>query len=71
MQQHISAAVDMKIQTLILEEENPKVKASELLKTGELSVESLPAECHMIHRCKHRYNITLCLYCKSGVSVKK
>jgi len=42
MQQHISVAVDMKIQTLRIEEENLKVKASELLKTGELSVETLP-----------------------------
>jgi len=42
MQQHVSAAVDMKIQTLRIEDENLKMKASELLKTRELSVETLP-----------------------------
>jgi hypothetical protein len=34
MQQHVSAAVDMKIQTLRTEDENLKVKASKLLKIG-------------------------------------
>jgi hypothetical protein len=41
MEQHISVAVDMKVQTLRVEEEILKKKASELLKTGELSVETL------------------------------
>jgi len=41
MREQISAAVEMKIQTLRKEEEDLKMKAGELLKTGELSAESL------------------------------
>ena len=41
MPEHISAAVDVKIQTLRGEEQELKAKAGELLKTGELSAESL------------------------------
>jgi hypothetical protein len=28
------------------------------------------ADCHVVQRRKNRYNITLCLCCKSGVCVK-
>lgn len=41
MQEQISMAVAMKIQALRIEEGNLKVKAGELLKTGELSAEAL------------------------------
>ena len=41
MDQHISAAIDMKIQALRIEEENLKVKTSELLKTADFSFETL------------------------------
>jgi hypothetical protein len=41
MQQQISAAVEMKIQTLRIQEENLKLQAGELLKSGEFSVETL------------------------------
>jgi hypothetical protein len=41
MEQKIGVAIDLKIQSLRVEEENLKVQVSELLKTGELSVETL------------------------------
>jgi hypothetical protein len=41
MQQHITTAVELKIQALRAEEETLKLKAGEMLKEGELSVETL------------------------------
>jgi len=41
MQQKISEATEMKIQTLRIQEENLKLQAGELLKSGEFSVETL------------------------------
>jgi len=41
MRDNISVAVELKIQALRTEEEDLKMKADELLETGELSAESL------------------------------